>query len=108
MADQANSFSDLTPEQQAQLQRQAVQSGISPFELFTMLAAGPAAGIAYGGLRAAGLGRLSSAVGGAAMGAGGLELGQRYGERIRDAEGQPGGLYGEDPKARIARRLMER
>lgn len=110
MADQANNFGPLTPEQHAQLQSQAVQSGASPLE-FMIAGGAPGAAVGYGAAR---LGRTMAGVPKheaplwlrSLIGAGGAGAGAAFGagigygdyakqqDTMRDAEGQPGGFYG--------------
>lgn len=106
----ANYFPPLTPEQEAQLRRQAIQSGMSPMD-FMIGGALPGAAAGYAAQR---FGRYLAGVpkhevplwmrslmggGSAAAGAGmGAMQGRTDYENlqntIRDAEGQPGGFYG--------------
>lgn len=128
MTDTVNNFGPLTPEQQAMLQRQALGDAPSPFDVLpgTIMGAGIGAGMAgigglrslvqglqQRGMRADAIGEYLKGigvVGGATAGAG-LSFdvfgSTPYKNSIRDAEGQPGGFYGENRRARIMRELMK-
>lgn len=117
---QPNHFGPLTPEQQAMLQRQGVQSGMSPLEMLPMTMAGGAIGAGMagvGGLKSLVQGLMQKGmrpeaiaeylkgigvVGGATAGLGNvfdaINYSQRQRDTIRDAEGQPGGFYGQMPR----------
>lgn len=125
MADQANNFGPLTPEQEAMLRRGITTETISPLDMLMGGGIGALAGRAVGrGMgnaaeylartgtanAAAWPGRVGGVLGGLA-GAGGPNQAAQDRARMntmRDAEGQAGGFYGEDPKARIARLLMQK
>jgi len=96
---QANDFGPLTPEQEAQLRRQAVQSGMSPLD-FMIGGAIPGAAVGYAAQR---FGRYLAGVpkhaAGATMGGmQGLIDYEKQQNTMRDAEGQPGGFYGQPRK----------
>jgi len=92
-----NNFQELTPEQLQMLQRDAIRPSMSPAELMAYPVGGGAAALLYALARGGGLPRLGALAGGLAGGAGVIDRGQKYGERILDAEGQPGGFYGNTP-----------
>jgi len=111
---QANDFGPLTPEQEAQLRRQAVQSGMSPLD-FMIGGAIPGAAVGYAAQRfgryLAGVPKHEAPLGmRTLMGAGGAAAGATMGgmqglidyekqqNTMRDAEGQPGGFYGQPRK----------
>jgi len=125
MADQANQFGPLTPEQEAMLRRGITTETISPLDMLMGGGIGALAGRAIGrgmghvgGFIAGETGPAAANIAGRVGGGLGFMAGagapnQAAQDRarmntVRDAEGQPGGFYGEDPKRRIARMLMER
>lgn len=94
----ANQFGPISPEQQAMLQRGAVQETISPLDLLTLLYGAGIGGVGYGAGRLMGLSRPQSL--GVAGVSGGSAAG-RFGNYLngsQDAEGQPGGFYGQMPR----------
>lgn len=107
----ANYFPPLTPEEQAQLQSQSIRS-VNPEQMAMDIApylygGGFGAGV-YGLARAFGLSRgISAAKGAMAGGAAGLRSANKVDEWRVDAENQPGGFYGENPRKAIARELMK-
>lgn len=106
-----NYFPPLTPEEEARLQSQAVRR-FNPeqvaMEIAPYLYGGGFGAATYGLARAFGLPRaLSAAKATIAGGAAGLRSANKVDEWRTDAENQPGGFYGEDPRRRIARELMK-
>lgn len=120
----ANYFPPLTPEELAALQRQAITTEtFSPLDMLMGGGIGAVAGRAMsrgmghvadfmvptGPAAANWAGRVGTVLGGLA-GAGAPNQAAQDRARMntfRDAEGQPGGFYGEDPRRRIARELMK-
>jgi len=107
MADPVNNFAPLTPEQEAMLSRQAIQESVNPLDFIAPGAALLGGGAMYGFGRALGLPRLPSLAGGGVFGANLADRIENNRNTRLDAEGQPGGFYGENPRARIMRELMK-
>lgn len=110
----ANQFGPISPEQQAMLQRQAVQPSWSPLDFMPGPMTGFGAGLGallYPMIRGGG-GPRSAAAAPAGIGYG-LDMLDRYrGQQPlpsqfydnRDAEGQPGGFYGQNALAQYRNR----
>lgn len=104
----ANNFGPLTPEQEALMRRGVTTETINPLEL--LLGAGMGAGVARAGQHMAGavgqapwylsaLGMLGGGAAGANM-ASNMPRIRAEQNTMRDAEGQPGGFYGQPPVRR--------
>ena len=112
-----NNFGPLTPEQEDVLRRQGVQSGMGPLELLSLTGLGAGIGVGMAGIGGAlslgqglatrgdrlpalleylkGIGVVGGAGAGAGFGFDTLNATSRQRETHRDAEGQPGGFYGQ-------------
>jgi hypothetical protein len=90
---QANSFGPMTPEQEQQLQRDAIQPSMGPADMAVPMGGGLAAAL-YAIARAGGLPRLIAGVGAGAAGSRFVDNQYQQADTMRDAEGQPGGFYG--------------
>ncbi len=112
----SNQFAPLRPEQEAMLSRQAIQESMSPIDM-TM----PMAGLGLGALGGYGAARIGQALAGVSkhdaplwlrslINGGAAGYGAIYGgiqgammqsdaeNTLLDAEGQPGGFYGQMPR----------
>ena len=84
----------LTPEQEQMLQRDAIRPSMSPMEMMAVPMGGGLMAALYALARSGGLPRLVSALGAGAGGASFIDSQHRRADTMRDAEGQPGGFYG--------------